>query len=223
LTLVLLSHPDPSSIGLFPLLVTHLKLPPSCAIYASPPTLALGRLALQEWLSARTAEEDAGLLSDAIVARADAAASAAAKEPAGWKISTADLARALARVTTIRFNSPVLLSGRNAPLTLIAARAGHTVGGTLWTLRTPTNDEVLYAPVFNHVREKTLDGAEIGASGAVTAGPRIRRRAYVVAGAERSLVTAPKALARNRSLLGALCTRSARLRRVFARRRRVAL
>lgn len=198
----MLSHPLPSSIGLYPLLATHLKLAPSCIVYASPPTLTMGRIALQEWLAARTAEEDSGLGPDAIVSRPDPVAAEAARQPAPWKISTADLARCLARIVTVRFNSPVLLSGRNSPLTLIAARAGHTLGGTVWTLRTPTNDEVFYAPVFNHVKEKTLDGAEFGTS-TTSAGPRVRRRAYIIAGAERSLVTAPKTVARSRSILSA--------------------
>jgi cleavage and polyadenylation specificity factor subunit 2 len=51
---------------------------------------------------------------------------------------------------------------------------------------------VLYAPVFNHVKEKHLDGAVLPPEGGAT----------VIVGAERSKETAVKTVVRNKKLLG---------------------
>jgi cleavage and polyadenylation specificity factor subunit 2 len=87
----------------------------------------------------------------------------------------------------------VYSSGRNEALTLLANPAGHTLGGTLWTLRSSImTSPVLYAPVFNHVKEKHLDGAVLPPKPGAT----------VIVGAERSKETAVKSVNRNRKLLG---------------------
>ena len=195
LTLILLSAPLPSYIGLLPFLINKGKLNPTCAIFASPPTIALGSLALKEWASALCTEQDPGFSSAAIRDTPEAIAAAESRAP--WKFSPGQLQRTLGRISTIRFSSPVLLSGRNAPLTLIANRAGFTLGATVWTIRTPTNEEITYAPVWHHVRERTLDGATITN---ITVKQK-QKNSTVITNAELSTYIAPKLSSRKQALL----------------------
>ena len=200
LTLILLSAPLPSCIGLLPFLITKAKLNSTCAIFASPPTKALGSLALKEWASALCTEQDPGFSSAAIRDTPEAIAAAESRAP--WKFSPGQLQKTLARISTIRFSSPVLLSGRNAPLTLIANRAGFTLGATVWTIRTPTNEEITYAPVWHHVRERTLDGATITN---ITVKQK-QKNSTVITSAELSTYIAPKLSARKQALLDVITT-----------------
>lgn len=169
-------------------------------MYASPPTSALGRLAVLDWIAQRSNDEDNGLVPPEKVARSPEAETAA-KTPAPWKISRQQAVHAFDRITTLRFNSPSLLAGQNAPLTLLAARAGHTIGGTLWTLRSPTSDDVVYAPIWNHLKEKTVDGATTITTAAGTVN-RQRKRGLIFIGTDRSQTITPKLKARNTALLG---------------------
>lgn len=189
-------------MGLLPLLVNHLKLPATCQIYASPPTVGLGRLALREWASHLCLENDPGLSSATV--RASPEQQAQAQHKAGWKFSPPQLIKAMSRVTAIRFSSPLLLSGRNAPLTLIANRAGHVLGGTVWTIRTPTNEEITYAPAWNHVKERTLDGATNFIS--PTGNTKLRQKGLLIIPSDRSTTVSPKTSTKYKILLDLITT-----------------
>lgn len=199
LSLVLLSNPQPESMGLLPFLIHHAQLPPTCQIYASPPTITLGRIALREWLVSLCDEFDPGFPSQQTSRPSEEVHAAAASKPASWKFTPVQLNSAMQRVSQIRYNAPVLLTGRNASLTLVAQRAGHTLGGTIWAIRTPTREEVTYAPVWNHIRERTLDPAGIihQLSSARTTN---QQRGIVLVGAERSKTVLPKSTQRSKAL-----------------------
>jgi len=129
---------------------------------------------------------------------------AQASVQAGWKFNPPQLNKALSRLIPIRFSSPLLLSGRNAPLTLIANRAGHTLGGTIWTLRTPTNEEITYAPAWNHVKERTLDGATnlvTPAQGSSSTSNKLRQKGLLLMNSERSKFIAPKTVTKYKAFL----------------------
>lgn len=212
LTLVLLSNPQPGSMGLLPFLVHHAGLSSSCQIYASPPTITLGRIALRDWMVSLCNEFDPGFESQPVArpqapgsepstSSSSSSSSAQLQKESAWKFTPLQLNDAMQRVSQIRYSSPVLLTGRNAPLTLVANRAGHTLGATIWTLRTPASEEVTYAPVWNHVRERTLDGGAIlNMTQQVSAARSNRQRGIVIMGAQRSKTVSPKSRDRNNVL-----------------------
>lgn len=115
------------------------------------------------------------------------------------------------------------LPGKCAGLTLTAYGAGHTLGGTIWKLRSPSSGTILIALDWNHNRERHLDGTALLASsvspaplagdGAVA--PRapqqatggildaVRRPDLLITDAERGLLTNARRKDRDAALLGA--------------------
>jgi cleavage and polyadenylation specificity factor subunit 2 len=46
-------------------------------------------------------------------------------------------------------------------LTITAFSAGHTLGGTIWKIRSPSAGTILHAVGLNHTRERHLDGTAL--------------------------------------------------------------
>lgn len=61
-------------------------------------------------------------------------------------------------ITQIRYNQPVHLGGKLAHLLLTPYASGHTLGGSLFKIRSPTSGTLLYAVGINHTQERHLDG-----------------------------------------------------------------
>ena len=142
-------------------------------------------------------------------------AKAAAGEPrraddAAWRVTKQDVQLSFSRITPVVYTQVVRLAGRaNSPFSLLAHPAGGTLGATLWSLRSATTDSLLYAPTFNHVKERTLDPAAFltkGAEGRMEVNEAMRRVGILVIGAERSKVTAVKAKERDQRLLDIITT-----------------
>lgn len=100
-------------------------------------------------------------------------------------------------------------AGRLSNLVLTAHRAGHTLGGTIWTLRSPTlpfsTDSILYAPIFNHVRDRHLDNTALllGSSGeGMRVAESMRRPGVLITGAERARINNVKRKERDERLFG---------------------
>lgn len=51
--------------------------------------------------------------------------------------------------------------GKCQGLTITAFNAGHTLGGSIWKIRSPSAGTILYAVDLNHLRERHLDGTVI--------------------------------------------------------------
>ena len=112
--------------------------------------------------------------------------------------------------TTRQFNLtcgkyPGLLKG----YTLVAHRAGHTLGGCLYTIRPSLSSSLssaasassfLFAPHWNHVKEHHLDGAALLRDNRID--ETFRRTGVVVIGADRAQVVNTKRVDRERALLG---------------------
>lgn len=93
--------------------------------------------------------------------------------------------------------------------TLVAHRSGHTLGGSLYTLRPSLSSSLspassasslLYAPLFNHVKEHHLDPTSLLNAGNVD--DNFRKMGVVVVGAERSRVVNVKRIDREKKMLG---------------------
>ncbi|GAA6016191.1 hypothetical protein JCM11491_003764 [Sporobolomyces phaffii] len=255
LSLVLLSHPLLTSLGLLPWLRARCGL--RCPVYATLPTREMGRYAVEEWVDARSAQErnearqtDKNKKSDV-----GSAASAAAKkgskgkgkakqvelskikpepesleivpEGAGrdaettsrdpwdqvWKLTSQEIREAFLAINAVRFAQPVHLSGPLKGYTLVAHRSGHTLGGSLYTLRPSLSSSLspassasslLYAPLFNHIKEHHLDPTSLLSGGNVD--DNMRRMGVVVVGAQRSRSINIKRIDRERKLLDLITT-----------------
>lgn len=103
----------------------------------------------------------------------------------------------------------LLVPGPLKGYTLVAHRSGHTLGGSLYTLRPSLSSSLspassasslLYAPLFNHIKEHHLDPTSLLSGGNVD--DNMRRMGVVVVGAQRSKAVNIKRIDRERKLLG---------------------
>lgn len=61
-------------------------------------------------------------------------------------------------IIPLRFTQPSHLQGKCTGLTITPFNAGHSLGGTIWKIRSPSAGTILYAVKMNHLKERTLDG-----------------------------------------------------------------
>ncbi|KAG6915655.1 hypothetical protein DXG01_010525 [Tephrocybe rancida] len=61
-------------------------------------------------------------------------------------------------INTLRYSQPTHLQGKCQGLTIVPFNAGHTLGGTIWKIRSPSSGTILYAVNVNHMKERHLDG-----------------------------------------------------------------
>ncbi|GAA6003530.1 uncharacterized protein JCM10292_000399 [Rhodotorula paludigena] len=252
LSLVLLSHPLLTSLGLLPFLRARCGL--RCPVYATLPTREMGRYAVEEWVEARSAAErnEVRIEQKAQSAAAQEAAGAAKKRKGkgkaeevevgvgedvmvvkeeevdgddalkaetaqnkqkdpwddAWKVTQQEIRDAFLAINAVRWTQPIHLTGPLKGYTLVAHRSGHTLGGSLYTLRPSLSSSLspassasslLYAPLFNHVKEHHLDPTSLLHAGNVD--DNFRRMGVVIVGAERSKVINVKRIDRERKLL----------------------
>ncbi|POW01565.1 hypothetical protein PSHT_12478 [Puccinia striiformis] len=237
LDLVLLSHPLLSSLGLVPLLRSRLGL--RCPIYATLPTKEMGRWAAEEWIGQRALEESNGLenisqtsenpalhapdqpLQNIPVDPEDPSKSHQLNDSKSkgsddiWKVSFKELRDAFDSVIAVdTLNRFIWEVSKLRPLTLTAHKSGHTIGGTIWSLRSPlhtvssaSSSTLIYAPIFNHVRESHLDSAALvqaTGDGSMRIGLGMSRPMVMVVGTERSLIKSIRKKDRDRVLLDSI-------------------
>ncbi|KAK0528605.1 hypothetical protein OC842_004492 [Tilletia horrida] len=79
--------------------------------------------------------------------------------------STAEIEEAFDAITTVRYLQPThLVEGKLVGMSLTAYSAGHSLGGTVWKIRSPLSGTILLALEYNHNRERHLDGTALLAS-----------------------------------------------------------
>lgn len=166
--LVLLSHSSLDHLGLYA--YAHAKLGLRCQVYATMPVQSMGKLtvleAIQTWRSEVDIEKET---TSGSTRRC---------------LATADeVEEAFEEIKTVRYMQPTHLEGKCASLTLTAYNAGHSLGGAVWKIRSPTSGTVVIALDWNHNRERHLDGtillsssaAAPGAPGAASGADAVRR------------------------------------------------
>ncbi|KDN51357.1 hypothetical protein K437DRAFT_254952 [Tilletiaria anomala UBC 951] len=111
-------------------------------------------------------------------------------------------------ISTLRYLQPYHFShGNLAGLTLTAYNAGHSLGGTVWKLRSPSQGTIVIAMEWNHNRERHLDGSALlstsggvgsntgasGQSGSVggsgSSAEALRRADLMITSVQRGLIT----------------------------------
>ena len=92
--------------------------------------------------------------------------------------------------------------GRCQGLTITPFNAGHSLGGTIWKIRSPSVGTIMYAVNMNHMRERHLDGTILmsGAGGAIF--ESLARPDLLITDAERSNVIGSRRKDRDAALIG---------------------
>ncbi|KAG5652410.1 hypothetical protein H0H81_005058, partial [Sphagnurus paluster] len=164
--LVLLSHGDLAHTGLYPYAYSRwgLKAP----TYTTLPVQAMGRIAVSEDVEGIRDEEDMGdehegnlhqETDDMDVAEGSSTPRPKTDGKMGKYVATlAEVQDAFDSINTLRYSQPTHLQGKCQGLTIIPFNAGHTLGGTIWKIRSPSSGTIIYAVDVNHMKERHLDG-----------------------------------------------------------------
>jgi cleavage and polyadenylation specificity factor subunit 2 len=96
----------------------------------------------------------------------------------------------------------IYISGRCQGLTITPFNGGHTLGGTIWKIRSPAVGTIVYAVNVNHMRERHLDGTVLisGAGGAVF--EPLARPDLLITDADRANVIGSRRKDRDAALIG---------------------
>jgi hypothetical protein len=91
--------------------------------------------------------------------------------------------------------------GKCQGLTITPFNAGHTLGGTIWKIRSPSSGTILYAVNINHMRERHLDGTVLMRQAGGVFEP-LARPDLLITDAERASVTSSRRKDRDAALIG---------------------
>ncbi|SPO23611.1 related to CFT2 - subunit of the mRNA cleavage and polyadenlylation factor [Ustilago trichophora] len=191
--LVLLSHSSLDHLGLYA--YAHARLGLKCQVYATMPVQSMGKLtvleAIQTWRSEVDIEKESLSLQRRCLPSVD------------------EVEDAFEEIKTVRYMQPTHLEGKCASLTLTAYNAGHSLGGAIWKIRSPTSGTVVVALDWNHNRERHLDGtillsssaAAPGAPGSGSGADAVRRPDLLITEVERGLVVNTRRKDRDAALI----------------------
>lgn len=218
--LVLLSHGDLAHSGLYPYAYAHwgLKAP----AYTTLPVQAMGRIATTEDVEGIRDEEEVedestpsnddsdieGIQEnengeDQILSSASEGRVAKGK-PRKYIATVQEVHDAFDSLNVLRYSQPCHLQGKCQGLTIIPFNAGHTLGGTIWKIRSPTAGTLLYAVDMNHMRERHLDGTVLmrsSSGGGAGVFESLLRPDLLITDADRANVTAARRKDRDAALL----------------------
>ncbi|KAJ9110484.1 hypothetical protein QFC19_001610 [Naganishia cerealis] len=107
-------------------------------------------------------------------------------------------------VKSVRYSQPIVLSGVLSHLLLTPYSSGHTLGGTVFKIRSPTSGTILYAVGMNHTQERHLDGTVILNSGGMQEG--LQRPDVLIVEGGRSLIKGVKQKDKAHALLNLITT-----------------
>ncbi|KAF8631524.1 hypothetical protein AX15_002284 [Amanita polypyramis BW_CC] len=206
--LVLLSHGDLAHVGLYSYAYSrwNLKVP----AYSTLPVQAMGRIAVIEDVEGIRDEEDIQdphdnvEQDDAAQPEGDIAPSLSEKFESSRRKYIATLAEvhdAFEHLNTLRYSQPTHLQGKCQGLTITPFNAGHTLGGTIWKIRSPSSGTILYAANLNHMRERHLDGTVLIRQAAGGVFEPLARPDLLITDADRASVISSRRKDRDASLI----------------------
>ncbi|KAN0126510.1 Beta-lactamase-like protein [Russula decolorans] len=222
--LVLLSHGDLPHSGLYPYAYSRwgLKAP----AYSTLPVQAMARIAATEEIDGIRDEEDVGSteeqaapsdggdvhMRDPSHSTQDNQMEEDSQTPQlhvpklKYVATPQEVHDSFDAVNTLRYSQPAHLSGRCQGLTITPFNAGHTLGGTIWKIRSPAVGTIVYAVNMNHMRERHLDGTVLisGAGGAVF--ESLARPDLFITDAERANVIGSRRKDRDAALIDTITT-----------------
>lgn len=166
---VLLSHSDLAHLGALPYLVGRCGL--AAPVYATTPVHKMGQMAMYDQYLAQQAQADFDVFN------------------------LDDVDAAFARVTPLRYQQNMALSGKGAGIMVTPFAAGHLLGGAVWRVRRNGEDYV-YAVDYNHRKERHLNGTVLESA--------FQRPALLISDAWNALRTAPERPNKEQELLAAI-------------------
>ncbi|XP_063831546.1 probable cleavage and polyadenylation specificity factor subunit 2 [Ostrinia nubilalis] len=132
---VLISHSDPLHLGALPYAVGKLGL--NCPIYATLPIYKMGQMFMYDLYQAHRNVSEFDLFT------------------------LDDVDAAFDKIVQLKYNQSVDMKGKGLGLRITPLPAGHSLGGTVWRIVAPGEEDIVYAPDFNHKKERHLNGCEI--------------------------------------------------------------
>ncbi|XP_026490952.1 probable cleavage and polyadenylation specificity factor subunit 2 [Vanessa tameamea] len=163
---VLLSHSDPLHLGALPYAVGQLGL--NCPIYATLPVYKMGQMFMYDLYQSHKNVSDFDLFT------------------------LDDVDGAFDRITQLKYNQSIDMKGKGLGLRITPLPAGHLLGGTVWRIAAPGEEDIVYAPDFNHKKERHLNGCEI---------ERIMRPSLLLLGAMNADYVQPRRRLRDEKLM----------------------
>ncbi|KAI0332393.1 hypothetical protein GY45DRAFT_1320888 [Cubamyces sp. BRFM 1775] len=219
--LVLLSHGDLSHSGLYAYAHAHWGL--TAPAYTTLPVQAMARIAATEDVEGIRDEqqvEDPSASSSQYTGGESSASPAGTTSPSPSPTSPSPPPTSISRkrmyvatvqevhdafdsVNVLRYSQPCHLQGKCQGLTIIPFNAGHTLGGTIWKIRSPSAGTILYAVDMNHMRERHLDGTVLMRQSSAGGGvfESLARPDLLITDAERANVTTARRKDRDAALL----------------------
>ncbi|KAF8663435.1 hypothetical protein AX16_001005 [Volvariella volvacea WC 439] len=127
---------------------------------------------------------------------------AASNTEAGRYIATiAEVHDAFTYINTLRYSQPTHLQGKCQGLTITPFNAGHTLGGTIWKIRSPSAGTIVYAVNINHMRERHLDGTVLMRQAAGGVYEPLARPDLLITDADRASVVTSRRKDRDAALI----------------------
>ncbi|KAF8261769.1 beta-lactamase-like protein [Lactarius quietus] len=221
--LVLLSHGDLAHTGLYP--YAHSRWGLKAPAYSTLPVQAMARIAATEEAEGIRDEEDVGSADEqekpVIVANSEPPEDSnvspeSPSEQSPYPQSNSSKGKYVATpqevhdsfnaVNTLRYSQPAHLSGRCQGLTITPFNAGHSLGGTIWKIRSPSVGTIMYAVNMNHMRERHLDGTILMSSAGGAIFESLARPDLLITDAERSNVIGGRRKDRDAALIDTITT-----------------
>ncbi|KAI0068508.1 hypothetical protein BV25DRAFT_1791984 [Artomyces pyxidatus] len=220
--LVLLSHGDLAHSGLYAYAYSRwgLKAP----AYSALPVQAMARIAATEEAEGIRDEEDVGSALDdqkpdgeidqergtSMDEQEDGQPDMEPKPPSSktgkYVASPQEVHDAFDSINTLRYSQPTHLSGKCQGLTITPFNAGHTLGGTIWKIRSPSAGTIMYAVNMNHMRERHLDGTVLMGQAAGGIFEPLARPDLLITDAERANVIGSRRKDRDAALIDTITT-----------------
>ncbi|TRM68110.1 beta-lactamase-like protein [Schizophyllum amplum] len=164
--LVLLSHGDLQHSGLYPYAYSKWNL--KAQTYTTLPVQAMARIAASEDVEGLRDEEDVDVegvlvpeaqpVQEQREGQEEERPQIMRKVRGKYVATLQEVQDAFDSVNVLRYSQPCHLQGKCQGITITPFNAGHTLGGTIWKIRSPSSGTILYAVNMNHMRERHLDG-----------------------------------------------------------------
>ncbi|KAG8218668.1 beta-lactamase-like protein [Butyriboletus roseoflavus] len=195
--LVLLSHGDLAHAGLYAYAYARwgLKAP----AYTTIPVQAMARIVTLEDIEGTRDEQD-------IPKEESDPQPSTSRDSASHKyIATVhQVHEAYDAVNTLRYSQPTHLQGKCQGITITPFSAGHTLGGTIWKIRSPSAGTIVYAVNMNHMRERHLDGTVLFRPSAGGIFEPLARPDLFITDADRATVTTSRRKDRDAAMIDAI-------------------
>ncbi|KAJ1795202.1 hypothetical protein LPJ59_004389, partial [Coemansia sp. RSA 2399] len=161
---VLLSHPDMAHLGAYPLAFSRYGL--TCPAYATQAVHMMGRMCVRDAVVSLKAREEFSLFDEK------------------------DVDKAFENITPLQYFQPKALQGEHSSIVVTAHSAGHTIGGTIWTISNDT-ETVLYAMDFNHMKEGHLSRSSLMEGNKGMINPKLLRPTLLITDSYNALYKLP--------------------------------